>query len=255
MWPPPRNYTGRTHEPFALQVGSKKFYIVTAPQDVAEVYRKVATLNWDGHLNQILTNFGFKGDALKLAWHKPIPGEKCYVHKNPVNPKQLSLIHLIEEVYIAQLLPGVHMDEMCQAFIVSLKNSLQPTKMDFCTLERYGATSRVSLKSLCRYTLVEAATRSMFGDTLHRLNPEIRQNMLDFNDRAWMVFFGLPEIFSQAVSKAHRTMTKTMKEFVSLPEEERAGQAWGIQQILKAQEIVGIDLDSRACMLLLIYWA
>jgi hypothetical protein len=228
---------------------------VTAPQDVADVYKNVATLNWDGHLNQILTNFGFKGDALKLAWHKPLDGDSCYVHKNPVNPKQLSLIHLIEEVYIAQLLPGIHMDEMCKAFISSLHDGLQPTKLDFCTLERTTSTRRVSLKALCRSTLVEAATRSMFGDVLHHLCPNIAENMLQFNDRAWMVFFGLPEFLSPAVANARRTMTETMKAFVALPEQERAGQAWGIGQILKAQEIVGIDIESRACMLLLIYWA
>ena len=50
-------------------------------------------------------------------------------------------------------------------------------------------------------------------------------------------------------------MTSTMTDFVNLPETEREGQAWGIRQVLQAQEIVGIDNESRACMLLLIYWA
>ncbi len=95
----------------------------------------------------------------------------------------------------------------------------------------------------------------MFGDVLHKLNPDIAANMLDFNDRAWMAFFGLPEIFSSAVANARRRMTATMKEFVNLPEAERAGQAWGIRQILIGQEIVGLDDESKACMLLLIHWA
>ncbi|QSZ29767.1 hypothetical protein DSL72_004284 [Monilinia vaccinii-corymbosi] len=74
--------------------------------------------------------------------------------------------------------------------------------------------------------LVEAATFSMFGRTLHRLNPEIVQNMLYFNERARIVFFGLPEIFSSKVAKARRTLTETMKQFGSLPEIERVSQAW-----------------------------
>ena len=205
------------------------FYIVTGPQDVAQVSRNVITLNWDGHLNQILTNFGFKGEALKLAWHKPIPGESWYIHKNAVNPKQRSLIHLIEEIYIAQLLPGEHMEEMCRAFIASLGDTPHWINSGFCTLEDSEKEKHVSLKALCRFTLVEAATRSMFGDVLHKLNPDIAENMLDFNDRAWMVLFGLPEIFPSAVANARRKMTETMKEFVNLPEEKRAGQAWVIQ--------------------------
>lgn len=66
---------------------------MTAPQDVADVYRNVNTLNWDGHLNQILTNFGFKGDCLKLAWHKPIDGDPP--HKSPrhepTKPSEMSI--------------------------------------------------------------------------------------------------------------------------------------------------------------------
>ncbi len=239
-----------------MKVGRTKFYVVTAPQDVAQVYKNVTTLNWDGHLNQILYNFGFKQEALKLAWHEPIVGEPCYIYKNAINPKQRSLIHLIEEIYIAQLLPGEHMDEMCKEFVASLHATLKWHNLDFCTLgAENNKQKRVSLKALCRFTMVEAATRSMFGDVLHGLNPDIAQNMLDFNDHAWMVFFGLPEIFSFAVAIARRKMTDTMKRFVKLPEEERIGQAWGIKQILAGQEIVGIDVESRACMLLLIYWA
>ncbi len=45
-----------------------------------------------------------------------------------------SLIHLIEEIYIAQLLPGVHMEEMCRAFISSLDGTLQWANLGFCTL-------------------------------------------------------------------------------------------------------------------------
>jgi len=62
-----RDYMGRKYEPFALQVGPEMLYIVTAPKDVAEVYKKADVLARDGHLNQLFLNFGFNAESLKRA--------------------------------------------------------------------------------------------------------------------------------------------------------------------------------------------
>lgn len=44
-----------------------KIYIITAPEDVAATYRN-PNLGFDGHLNAVLTNFGFTKEGLQLAW-------------------------------------------------------------------------------------------------------------------------------------------------------------------------------------------
>lgn len=76
------DHIGRTYEPFAPQVGPEMLYIVTAPKDVAEVYKKADVLAWDGHLNQIFLNFCFNAKSLKRAWLKPVTADPRYITVN-----------------------------------------------------------------------------------------------------------------------------------------------------------------------------
>lgn len=210
---------------------------------------------WEGHLNQIFLNFGFNPESLKLAWIKPVKGDPFYVENNPVNPKQLSLIHLIENIYAKQLLPGIQMDRMSEAFIKSLQTALCWPKMEFFTLETNSGFKTVSLKTLCQYTLLEAGIYSFFGRMIGQLDPKVIPKMLTFNENAWMLFYGLPSMFSSAVSTPKRALIETFGKFASLPESQRSDQSWSVQQVLIAQEIVGIDHKSKACMLIMILWA
>lgn len=249
------DYTGRTHEIYAIKVWRQKLYIITGPDDVAAAFRNNTSLNFDGHLNELLVNFNFKGEALKLAWHVPQPGDSCYLPENPVNPQQLSLNRLTEEVYRKQLLPGEKMDVMCKVFITALENSLRWDSLDSTTLFQKENRKLVSLRKICQNTMVDAATRSMFGSHLHQIEPDIVQHMLKFNQFVWMIFFRYPEALGSPASAPRKKIIDALKIFISLPEEERSEQAWAIKTVLAAQEIVGIDLQSRASVILLIYWA
>ena len=200
-------------------------------------------------------NFGFKGEALRLAWHVAQPGEPCYLPDDLITPRQKSLNRLTEEVYRQQLLPGPKMDVMCKTFIDSISNTLRWENLDFCMLAKTDKGRRVSLRALCQQTMVEAATRSMFGSHLHQIEPDVVQHMLQFNQHVWMIFFRYPDTFGSPAAEPRRRLVEVLETFVRLPEESRSEQSWSIKTILTAQEIVGIDIRSRASVLLLIYWA
>ena len=246
------DFTGRTYEPFAIQVGPEVLYIITAPKDVAEVYKKSETLGWNGHLNQIFLNFGFNADSLKLAWLKPVNADSRY---KAVNPNQLSLIHLIESIYAKQLLPGAHMDELNKGFVSALQAALRLPNLNVCTVRAKTHSSTVSLLTLCQHTLLEAGLYSFFGKTIMETDKNIISNLLAFTENAWMLFYGLPSFWASAVLIPQNAVIATFKQFADLPESLRSDQSWSVQQILVAQECVGIDLRSRACMLLMILWA
>ena len=246
------DYIGRTYEPFALQVGPEMLYIVTAPKDVAEVYKKAEFLGWDGHLNQIFLNFGFNAESLKRAWLKPIDASPCY---RTVNPHQLSLIRLIESIYAKQLLPGAHMDEISEGFVAALHAALRLPNLKVCSVRANTHSKTLSLLTLCQYTLLEAGIHSFFGKTIMEIDENIISNLLAFTENAWMLFYGLPSFFASAVLNPQSAVLATFQQFADLPESLRNDQSWSVQQILIAQECVGIDLRSRACMLLMILWA
>ena len=147
------------------------------------------------------------------------------------------------------------MDTMSEVFITSLQTALCWPKMELFALETNIGSSTVSLKTLCQYTLLEAGIYSFFGRTISQLDPKVIPTMLAFSKNAWMLFYGLPSMFSSAVATPKRALIETFAKFASLPESQRSDQSWSVQQILIAQEIVGIDLNSRACMLIMILWA
>jgi len=87
------------------------------------------------------------------------------------------------------------------------------------------------------------------------MDKNIISNMLAFADNAWMLFYGLPSHFASAVLTPQSAVIATFERFADLPESLRNDQSWSVQQILIAQECVGVDLRSRACMLLMVLWA
>lgn len=193
-------------------------YVVTKPEDVAAAYKNNTALNFDGHLNELLINYGFKGEALRLSWHVPQPGDACHMPNNPVNPEQKSLNRLTEDVYKKQLLPGERMDTLCQVFISALEDLMKWDLLDFCAISNTGSKKVVSLTALCRHVMVDAATRSMFGNHPHDIEPNVVRHMLGFNDFAWMVFFRYPNTFGSPVDAPRSALLKALKQFITLPE-------------------------------------
>ncbi|CAI6091935.1 unnamed protein product [Clonostachys chloroleuca] len=251
-----RNYTNRSHEIFTIQMLGKKLYIVTAPEDVAAVYKNTVSLGFDGHLNDLLVSFGFGEEALRKAWHTPTPGDHNYIPNNPINPDQVNFIHHTEETFKKQLLPGPRMDTIGSVFLEALHQSVQFDHLGFCTSAPPQAPCKhISLYDLCRFTMVDAATRSLFGSHLHDINHCVVNHMLGFNDYAWQVFFRLPRFLGLGVSEPQRHLMDTLRQFVQLPQEKRAHATWAIQTVLQSSEHVGIDLESRTSVLLMMFWA
>ena len=216
------------------------------------MYKKPNVLAWDGHLNQLFLNFGYDAESLKRAWMKPVNIDSRY---KTVNPHQLPLIHLVESIYAKQLLPGPHMDEMVEHFVGALQASLRLPNLKTCSVTAKSHSRTVSLLSLCQYSLLEAGIYSFFGKTIMESDKNIIPNLLAFSENAWMLFYGLPSFFASAALTPQSAVLATFQKFANLPESRRMDQSWSVQQILVAQECLGIDLRSKACMLLMVLWA
>ncbi|KAL8993147.1 MAG: hypothetical protein Q9169_006568 [Polycauliona sp. 2 TL-2023] len=228
-------------------------YIITAPKDVAEVFKKVDALGWDGHLNQIFLNFGMNPESLKQAWMKPAHADARYLS---VNPQQLPLIRLVERIYAQQLLPGIHMDEIGASFETALHAAFRPSNLEISRSAAVNNGSDIfSLRTLCQYTLLEAGIHCFFGKSIMEMDKNIIPNLLAFTDNAWMLFYGLPSFLASAASTPQNLVLETFRRFADLPEDLRRDQSWSIQNVLIAQECNGMDSRSKACMLVMILWA
>ena len=216
------------------------------------MYKKADVLAWDDYLNELCLNFGVEAESLKRAWLKPVNADSRYLS---VNPHQLPFIHLLESIFAKQLLPGVHMDEMGEAFVTALQAALYLPKLKVCSVRANASSSTVSLLTLCQHALLEAGIFSLFGKTIMEVDKNFISHQLAFTENAWMLFYGLPSYLASAVLTPQSAVIETFQRFVASPESLRKDQSWSVQQILIAQECAGIDLRSRACMLVMILWA
>lgn len=219
--------------------------------------------NFDNHLTSLLTSFGISSAALERAWHVPKPGDWCYIPNNPVNLKQKSLIHCVEDIYRIQLLPGDLMDQWSRTFLDTVQMSLRNIRsLEFCTVQKSSSvwyndhrTQQVSLYSLVSFFSVQATAHAMFGSHLHDIDPLVVQYMLSFNEHVWMIVFRCPNIFGLPVDKYRSKLMDITRAFVQLPKEKRNQASWAINNVLYGMEIVGMDMESRASMILMIFWA
>lgn len=118
-----------------------------------------------------------------------------------------------------------------------------------------GKQKRLSLKGFCRNLMVDAITSSIFGGLLQKIEPDITQDMITFNDYAWMLIFNYPEFTSSKLVSSRRRILAALKTYMNTPDEKREGESFAIKNVLKGQKITGIDEESRLAMLLMIYWA
>ncbi|KAI1451396.1 cytochrome P450 [Annulohypoxylon moriforme] len=257
------NSIGRRREPYSIQLLGQKLYICTASADVSIIFDDTVGFNFDSHLTNLLTSFGISADALKRAWHEPKPGDWCYIPNNPLNPKQKCLIHCVEDIYKQQLLPGSRMDEWCRTFLDSVQTSLCGIEsLDFCTTQFEGcvwcgdcAPRYVSLYKLVAFFNIQATTRAMFGSHLHDIDPSVVEHMLAFNEHVWMVVFRCPNVMGLPIDEPRRKLMAIMRKFVRLPKSTRSQASWAITSVLDGMETVDMDMESRASMILMIFWA
>lgn len=249
-----RNYTQRTYEPFAIQLPGKQLYIVTAPKDVVATFSNSTGMDTDVSLRELLISFGVNKKGLELAWHKPKPGDRSYIPNNPINPEQRCFIKFVEHIYRTHLLSGPTMHKMREVFHNSVAENLRMDSLGWCMA---GDEQNFSLYSLVRHVVVEGATRSLFGTHLHDIDPRVVDHMLHFNDYVWQVVMRYPDFFfyRSAVSVPYEKLLALMRKFVEIPAQQYGQINLLIRQTLVGMENTALDTDSRARMLLMMFWA
>ena len=244
---PSREYFQGSSEPFAITVGGEKLYVVTSPTDVSAIYRNNTTLSWDAMLNDLLVAFGVNAKAIPRLWQKP--------DWDPTSPDQKhsgsSVIHSTLDLYKRQLLPGKNLDKFSGSLLGYINGSLRWESVS----QRGVAMSKVSLKDFCADILVDALTRTLFGDRILEVEPELVKSLLDFNDDAWMLIFHYPQSAASKLMKARHKILQGFQKYMQGPDETRSDRAWLIEETMRQQETLGIGDEDRAALLLMIYWA
>jgi hypothetical protein len=254
-----RKATNYSYEPLTITTAKEKIYCITFPEQVSACYKNTKTLSWDEFLNTLMTGFGLTKDALELLWLRPEPGSPAWVDPYGINPLKKDLVHVIEDIYKAQLLPGDKLDRLRETILVLLDAECRWANMPKSAVDTplcNISCKRIWLFPYCRTMMTNAATKSMFGDKVHQICPDITSHIMTVSDYAWMNVFGLPKFLSPTNQAALNTCLGILKQYLKIPQEEREEQeCWAITMAIDAMRRHGMNEQSQAAILLMIWWA
>ncbi|KAH7323167.1 cytochrome P450 [Stachybotrys elegans] len=263
-------YFADTKEPFAFQLCGVTIYCLSNPEHVTGILDGAPWthgMDFTHFISEIMQKFGVSLHDVRRAEYSPQPGDEYYIEGNRVNPKNLSLIHFVEDLYKRQFLEPNNLGKLSKVFVNSIQRTLQfeQLEFDFCTKEYnsglYSAEQpesrrEVSLYSLVAGTMVEATLHALFGPYLHRVEPDIVNQVIQFNAHAWILFYGLPDLFGLAPVCGPRDRIKAaFRAFIRLPEEQRSEQCYAFENLLKWMEVLNMEEESRIGLLFLFFFA
>ncbi len=202
-------------------------------------------------LDDLLVAFGVNATVIPKLWQKRLSGPNDDASLG-ATPQYLSIIHSTLDHYKRQLLPGEKLDNISEVLLRNIDASLCWESI----YRRYGVeTTRISLKDFCSEVLVDALSRTLFGHRIYEAAPDLVQNLLDFNDDAWMLIFHYPQSAESKLKKSRSKILEGFMNYIQGPEEIRSGRAWLIERVMEEQKAVDIRDEDRAALLLMIYWA
>lgn len=140
--------------------------MVTSAKHTAEIYNKVQVFSWDDFVAELLLKFGVEPSALPKICEDPRPGDARYA--SPSNPQNKSIVHLSEELYRRQFLPGPDLDNFSYKLLGLVQRSLCWEGLP----RRYTSSSNYfPLVDLCADLLIDATIRSIFDDLIYGIEP------------------------------------------------------------------------------------
>ena len=94
--------------------------------------------------------------------------------------------------------------------------------------------------------------RHFLGDALFGLDPNLRQDLVDFDDNNWMVWYKWPNASLMKTPKAR--VLRTFEMFLRLPKEKRLGAAWIIETMEDSQRQLGMRDSDIAAVIMKLLW-
>ncbi|KAL8716831.1 MAG: hypothetical protein Q9225_005872 [Loekoesia sp. 1 TL-2023] len=205
-------------------------------------------------LNDLLVCFGVSGTVIPKLWQKPCDNkaQNGYPKAAAAAGRNLSPVHSTLDLYKRQLLPGPKLDVLSKTLLGNIDDCLCWERLEAL----YVITENsISLKDFCAEFLVDVITRTLFGDRIYELEPELVEHFLDFNDDAWMLVFQVPQSAASKLSKARSKILKCFAAYTAASDDFKYGRAWLIENVMDEQKALDISDQDRAALLLMIYWA
>ncbi|PSR82481.1 hypothetical protein BD289DRAFT_12951 [Coniella lustricola] len=233
-----REYFGNTREIFSVTVMGEVLYIVTSPSDVQALYKE-PKLSFEAVIAAVMADFGCSPDTVEKMFNK--------------EGKLKTWMDVSHDDFRYQMHPGKEFAKLNEAFLINIEFSLKWDKITGFPVTNRASTGKlltVSLWKWCYTVLVDAATRSMFGNAIFEVYPDVMENFYMFDQEGWKLPFKYPEFAAKTLYRTLGRSKTAFADFLALPEDQRQDSCWIVKRLEDGMKDVGI-IDPAQCGVML----
>lgn len=235
-----RTYFGDAREPFGLMVAGQRLYIVTSPQDVADIYKNTKSLTFDEYVQDVMKSIGVSDDGIIKLWHE-------YGNETTSTELHKALAHAGEDYYREQLLPGHRLDIPWERILRLIDQSVQWDQLpQSSNLAADDGGRNIRLLEWSREVLLKSVTTAFFGPQLLDIEPQLLQYYVEFDEESWKLTYKYPRRVSRKMYRAKDMMVAAVEAFLRLPKEQRPDGAWLISKLESETSKIGISVSDLA---------
>lgn len=221
----------------------QKLYVLTAPQDVADLYNKnTATVSWVYFLHDLYTWMGLSPSSLEKLWSAPTEEEKA------ADPARKCVDLMVAEYHHRQLLPGDRLDKLGQDSVTKIEAGLEWQNMTRTVpwvLEASAGSVKISLWSWCIDAFIGSTTQTYYGDTLAEVAPDLIDSFLEWEVSNWKYAYKYPKVLSGDLYAARAKIVGGFVKYFEQPQESRADATYfttAVEDELKAAKFSTEDI-------------
>ncbi|KAI9661348.1 MAG: hypothetical protein M1831_003081 [Alyxoria varia] len=123
------------------------------------------------------------------------------------------------------------------------------------SLVEHGDDVRVvSLARWTREIFIQASTHTLFGKAMIQLNPGLIEEFFTFDDRSWMVLYGIPLPWSIKMKVSLGRVQSALRKYLELPQSERDDASKVMKMLESSMREGGFQTREMPPVLSLIYW-
>lgn len=216
----------------------EELYIVTSPSDVQAIYKE-PKLSFEAVIAATMADFGCSPDTVHKMFDK--------------EGKSKNWMDLSHEDFRLQMHPGEKFELLNKAFLDNIESLLQWDNITSFPIIKTSSSEKlltVSLWKWCYTVLVDAATRSMFGQGIYKAYPDVLENFYTLDEEGWKLPFKYPEFAAKTLYRTMGRSKTAFADFLALPKEQRQDSSWIVKRLEDGMHELGMT-DPAQCSVML----
>lgn len=213
-------------------------YIVTSPSDVQQMYKE-PSLSFEAVISGFMSQFGCTPDTLQKMFDK--------------TGRTKHWMDGSHDDFKLQMHPGDKFEVLNDSFLRNIESWMYWDRIKgFGLVSETPDVKTVSLWRWCYTVLCDSATRSMFGDAIFEVYPDMLENFYAFDEEGYKLPFKLPRFAAKTLYQTLERSQKAFADFLALPKEKRQDSSWIVKRLEEGMNEVGVEDPTQSGVMLLV---